>query len=60
MNLSLLVIVALYLGQPVAMMNFVDAETCMDKARAIVAVLDKLEGFTDAAGFCKSTDQRAV
>jgi len=57
---SLLIIVALYFGQPVATMEFVDSETCMDKARSVVRVLNTMEGFTDAEGFCKATDQRSA
>lgn len=60
MSQSLLIIVALYFGQPVATMSFVDSDICMDTARAIVWVLNKTEGFTDAEGFCKPTDQRRV
>lgn len=60
MSQSLLIIVALYFGQPIATMSFVDSDTCMDKARAVVRVLNSMEGFNDADGICKPTDQRRV
>lgn len=60
MSLSILLVVSLYLGQPVITASFVDSETCMKKARVIVRVLNNTEGFSNAEAFCKPTDQRAI